>query len=81
MPKLTDYVQGSWEAPLMANAPVNGLGEAAKSCPPPLEPSLVAYLVPGASAWITARKATLPSARYKLTASLADKAYVWGPPF
>ena len=87
MPKLADYVQGSWEAPLMANAPVKallpftrvtGLGEAVKTGPPPLEPSLAAYLVPGASAWMTTKKANLPSSRDKLTASLADKAYVWG---
>ena len=87
MPKLANYVEGSWDAPMAANAPVkallpfsrvDGMLEAVKAGPPPLEPSLVAYLVPGASAWSTNRKATLPSPRDRLTTSLADKVYVWG---
>lgn len=87
MPKLATYVEGSWDAPLAANAPVkallpfsrvDGMLEAVKTGPPPLEPSLVAYLVPGASAWSTNKKTNLPSPRDRLTAALADKIYVWG---
>ena len=43
-----------------------------------MELSLVASLVPGASPWLAAWKATLPYPRDKLTASLAVKAYVCG---
>ena len=87
MPKLATYVEGSWDAPLAANAPVkallpfsrvDGMLEAVKTGPPPLEPSLVAYLVPGASAWSTNKKTNLPSPRDRLRAALADKIYVWG---
>lgn len=81
MPSLARYVEGAWETPLTARAPVKAYipftkvdGERLQEMPR-LEAALAAYLVPGSSSWPSAKRPTLPTNKDRLTAQLAEKAF------
>lgn len=84
MPSLAKYVEGAWETPLTARAPVKAyipFTNVARQRPqeiPKLEAALAAYLVPGSSSWPSAKRPTLPTTKDRLTAQLAEKSFVLG---
>ena len=82
VPSLAKYVEGAWETPLTARAPVKAYipftnvdgGQPHEI--PRLEAAFAAYLVPGSSSWPSAKRPTLRTTKDRLTAQLAEKSFV-----
>lgn len=78
MPSLARYVEGAWETPLTARAPVKAYIPFTKVDGERLQEISrleAAHLVPGSSSWPSAKRPTLPTTKDRLTAQLAEKAF------
>ena len=83
MPGIEVWVRQGWEAPTSIRTPLRAHVAATRvvgwsgglSSAPPLEPELAAVLVPGAMAWGSAKRPTMPSPKDRTTMSLAEKSF------